>query len=270
MPELPEVEVTRLHLTPSLVGREIIGLRVGKPLRWPLNGTAADLVGKRIASLDRRGKYLMIQLSQGELVLHLGMSGSLKYLVQPLPAEPHDHFDLLLDQGLLRLRDPRRFGAVIYLPNRDSPLYQKLLGHWGVEPLSADFHAKLFYQQLHTLNKSIKSVLLQGRVVVGVGNIYANEVLFQAGINPHTIAAKLSLVKVTKLHQAIIRILSQAIQAGGSTLRDFSSGNGQPGHFQLHYFVYGREGSPCLICQADILHTKHEQRSSYFCPNCQK
>jgi formamidopyrimidine-DNA glycosylase len=270
MPELPEVEVTRLSFAERIAGGQIQAVRLGKPLRWPVGADPASMVGLRVSAVRRRGKYLLFDLSDGRLLLlHLGMSGSLRYLAQlPVPG-PHDHFDLVMDCGSLRLHDPRRFGAVVLTPGPTSSEATKLLGHLGVEPLSPEFAVQAFYNQLQRRTTAIKQVLLAGELVVGVGNIYACESLFLAGIHPAAPAAALSLAQVTRLHQAIRQVLACAIAQGGSTLRDFSSADGQAGHFQLQAQVYGRAGQACTQCQQTVQVCKQGQRSSYYCPVCQ-
>ena len=220
--------------------------------------------------MRRRGKYLLMDLSEGLLLWHLGMSGSLR--VWPRRPEPglHDHFDLVTSQGCLRLNDPRRFGAVVYAPGQDSPQAQQLLGHLGVEPLEPGFEPSSFYQALHQRRTAIKPLLLGGAVVVGVGNIYACEALFMAGIRPTLSAQRISRVRATALHAAIQQVLSRAIAIGGSSLRDFSGTEGQSGYFQLETKVYDREGLPCHDCGTTIRRRVQGQRSTFYCPQCQR
>jgi formamidopyrimidine-DNA glycosylase len=270
MPELPEVEVTRLGLSGPLLGARIEAVYMGKPLRWPLQCLPQSLVGRTILDVRRRGKYLLMDLSDGLLLWHLGMSGSLRvWPTRPDPG-PHDHFDLVTTQGCLRLNDPRRFGAVVYAPGQDSPQAQQLLGHLGVEPLGPGFDPASFYQALHQRRTAIKSLLLGGAVVVGVGNIYASESLFMAGIRPTTAANRLSKPRVARLHAAVVAVLRQALAAGGSSLRDFKHTDGQNGYFQLDAAVYGRAGEPCRVCATPIKTLRQGQRSTFFCPQCQK
>ena len=270
MPELPEVEVTRLSLADRLAGARIHSIRLGKPLRWPLGGDAASLPGSTLLGLRRRGKYLLFDLDTGILLVHLGMSGSLGLAdIQPEPG-PHDHFDLVTDRGVLRLNDPRRFGAVVYAPGENSAAAQKLLGGLGVEPLDSGFDPANFHAGLRGRNTSIKQVLLSGDLVVGVGNIYASESLFLAGIRPTLRASKISKPRAIRLHQAIRDVLARAVQTGGSTLRDFSNARGEVGYFQLEAMVYGRDGQACKTCGAEIKSLRHGQRASFFCPVCQK
>lgn len=284
MPELPEVEVTRLSFAASIAGARVLAVRLGKPLRWPLQCEPDDLLGHTVLQVRRRGKYLLLDLSKGLnkedshglLLMHLGMSGSLSFTqtgahgIAVPPVGTHDHFDLVTTQGLLRLNDPRRFGAVVFAPSESSPTAQKLLGRLGVEPLTAAFDAKTFHAGLKKRNAAIKQVLLAGELVVGVGNIYASEALFMAGIRPTTRAAKLSLPRATKLHAAIQEVLARAIAKGGSTLQDFSSAKGESGYFQLEAKVYDRAGLPCLACQTLIKRIVQGQRATFYCTHCQK
>ncbi|MBP7413083.1 MAG: bifunctional DNA-formamidopyrimidine glycosylase/DNA-(apurinic or apyrimidinic site) lyase [Giesbergeria sp.] len=269
MPELPEVEVTRLSFHQAIAGARIVAVALGKPLRWPLGCAPADLAGRVVLGVRRRGKYLLLDLDKGLLLLHLGMSGSLRFAAS-LPAPGvHDHFDLATTQGTLRLHDPRRFGAVVYAQDEHDAPARKLLGALGVEPLADDFVFEPFWRGLQASRSPIKQVLLAGRLVVGVGNIYASEVLFLAGIRPTTKAARIGQARARKLHQAIVQVLRQAVAAGGSTLRDFSSADGSAGHFQAQAHVYGREGAPCHTCATPVRMVRQAQRSSYYCPRCQ-
>lgn len=284
MPELPEVEVTRLSFASSIAGARILAVRVGKPLRWPLQCEPDELLGMTVQQVRRRGKYLLLDLQGGKvdsldkglLLMHLGMSGSLSFTpttvfgVEVAAPGKHDHFDLVTTQGLLRLNDPRRFGAVVYAPAEQSPTAQKLLGKLGVEPLTEAFDVKNFHQGLKKRQTAIKQVLLGGELVVGVGNIYASEALFMAGIRPTTRAANISFPRAAKLHAAIQEVLARAIAKGGSTLQDFSSAKGESGYFQLEAKVYDRAGLPCLNCQTPIKKIVQGQRSTFYCSVCQK
>jgi len=270
MPELPEVEVTRLSFADRIAGAQIVDVRVGKPLRWPLNCSPETLAGRHVLAVRRRGKYLLLDMDKGLLLLHLGMSGSLSFMIHPPEPGKHDHFELHTSQGVLRLNDPRRFGAVVYAPNETDAAAQKLLGKLGMEPLGADFDNKLFHQGLVKRKAPIKQVLLAGDVVVGVGNIYASEVLFLAGIRPSTPAARLSRPRAARLHQAIRDVLARAVERGGSTLRDFSNAQGEAGHFQLDAMVYARAGLGCKVCGTPIRAIRQGQRSTFFCAQCQK
>jgi formamidopyrimidine-DNA glycosylase len=270
MPELPEVEVTRLGIADRIAGARILDVRLGKPLRWALALAPAALVGRTVKAVRRRGKYLLIDLSEGLLMLHLGMSGSLRFTTGLPPPGTHDHFDLLTDQGTLRLNDPRRFGAVVYAEDEAAPLALKLLGRLGMEPLGDDFDFEAFHVGLRRRQAAIKQVLLAGDVVVGVGNIYASEALFMAGIRPTVAASRISRPRAVRLHAAIRQILARAVQRGGSTLRDFSNVDGQAGYFQLEAMVYGRASEPCRVCASPIRQVKQGQRSTFFCVHCQK
>jgi len=270
MPELPEVEVTRRSFAAQIAGARIVAVAPGKPLRWPLGIAPPALCGCRICGVRRRGKYLLLDLSAGLLLLHLGMSGSLRFARQLPPAAAHDHFDLHTTHGTLRLHDPRRFGAVVYAESETAPLARKLLGHLGMEPLDDDFDLATFRRGLQASRSSIKALLLAGRVVVGVGNIYACEALFLAGIAPTLAACAISAPRARRLHAAIRSVLADAVAQGGSTLRDFSAADGQAGHFQLQTRVYGRAGQPCTRCAAPIRLLRQGQRSSFYCARCQR
>ncbi|RQO83734.1 bifunctional DNA-formamidopyrimidine glycosylase/DNA-(apurinic or apyrimidinic site) lyase [Acidovorax sp. FJL06] len=271
MPELPEVEVTRRSFAEAIAGARIQAVVLGKPLRWPLGCDPLSLVGQQVLVLRRRGKYLLADTSQGLLLIHLGMSGSLRFGHGLPPAGPHDHFDLVTSQGTLRLHDPRRFGAVVFAPGGEhSPQAVKLLGALGMEPLSDSFYLPAFQAGLKKSRMPIKQLLLAGRLVVGVGNIYASEVLFMAGIRPTAVSARIGAERVRRLHEAIRVVLARAVDMGGSTLRDFSSADGMAGHFQTAANVYGRDGAPCHVCGTAIRLLRQGQRSSYFCPQCQR
>lgn len=270
MPELPEVEVTRLSFADRIQGALVLGVRLGKPLRWPLSCAPERLVGKRVAGVRRRGKYLLIDLNEGLLLVHLGMSGSLRFEPTLGAAQTHDHFDLITNQGTLRLHDPRRFGAVVFSESEQGQMAQKLLSSLGVEPLEGHFDADHFYQAIHTKKASIKQILLSGQVVVGVGNIYASEALFLAGIRPTVRGLSLSKPRVAKLHACIVQVLRRALEVGGSSLKDFSNAKGESGYFQLETFVYDRETEPCRVCQTPIKMIRQGQRSTFYCPQCQK
>jgi len=276
MPELPEVEVTRLSFADRIANADIFDVRVGKPLRWPLGVNPATLIGRKVLGVRRRGKYLLMDLNEGLVLWHLGMSGSLSFtpvantgvvINQP---QPHDHFDLFTTHGLLRLNDPRRFGAVVYAESETSAIAQKLLGHLGVEPLAGNFDLDTFHKNLKKRNAAIKQVLLAGDIVVGVGNIYASEALFLAGIRPTVRAQRISRARAEKLRVAIIDVLARAVAKGGSTLRDFSNADGQSGYFQLEANVYDRAGEPCRHCGHLIKRLVQGQRATYYCSVCQK
>lgn len=289
MPELPEVEVTRLGLVEPLEGAHLLALHLGKPLRWPLGIAPQALAGACIGRLQRRGKYLWMPLlprraavdgarpgpeaAAGQetpgLLIHLGMSGSLRLEAQPTPAGVHDHVQWQTDRGWLRLHDPRRFGAVVWSPGRDVGPAARLLAGLGVEPLGPDFDAAVLRRGLQGRRVSIKQALLAGDVVVGVGNIYCSEALFEAGIDPRTPAGRLGPQRCARLAEAVRDVLQRAVQAGGSTLRDFRDAQGHDGSFQLQARVYGRDGQPCRRCGATLRRIVQGQRASYFCPGCQ-
>ncbi|MEY4752914.1 MAG: bifunctional DNA-formamidopyrimidine glycosylase/DNA-(apurinic or apyrimidinic site) lyase [Pseudomonadota bacterium] len=276
MPELPEVEVTRLGLVERLDGALVQQLRLGKPLRWPLGIAPDRLAGARLGLMQRRGKYLWLPLAQaglpagGGLLLHLGMSGALRLELQPPPAGPHDHFELQTDQGLLRLTDPRRFGAVVWSPGLDQNPAAQLLARLGVEPLGPGFTTSVLHEGLQGRRVAIKQALLAGDVVVGVGNIYCSEALFEAGIHPELPAGALSRARCERLAEAVRQVLGRALAAGGSTLRDFHDSHGQAGSFQQQAKVYGREGQPCRRCGTPVRRIVQGQRATYFCPACQR
>jgi len=270
MPELPEVEVTRLSFADRIAGASVVSVTMGKPLRWALGCAPARLAGQLVLGVRRRGKYLLIDLSDGLLLVHLGMSGSLVF-ARHLPAPgKHDHFEMQTSQGCLRLNDPRRFGAVVYARSQSDPVAQKLLGHLGVEPLDETFSLPDFQEALKSRQTAIKQVLLGGEVVVGVGNIYASEVLFLAGIRPTLKACKISRPRAALLHAAIVEVLTRAVEKGGSTLRDFSNAQGEKGYFQLEAMVYDRAGLPCRRCESPLRRIMQGQRSTFYCSCCQK
>jgi formamidopyrimidine-DNA glycosylase len=271
MPELPEVETTLRGLAPHLLGQRIAGVDIRHPhLRWPIPKKLPKLLhGQVIRSISRRAKYLLIEFDHGMLILHLGMSGSLRILPADTVPEKHDHFDLLLANGMLmRLRDPRRFGAVLWCEG--DPAQHPLLVKLGPEPLQENFDADHLCRATRKRSAAIKLVIMDSHVVVGVGNIYANEALFRAGIRPQLAAGKLSKPRCARLVQTIRETLTEAIALGGSSLRDFVNSDGKPGYFQQHYWVYGRAGAPCRACGAAIKQIKQGQRSSFYCPVCQK
>ena len=253
-----------------IAGAHVLAVYQGKALRWPLGCAPEELIGRTVKAVRRRGKYLLIDFDQGLLLVHLGMSGSLSFARHLPPAGAHDHFEMQTTHGMLRLHDPRRFGAVVYADSEEAPSARKLLGKLGMEPLSDDFDPLRFYAGLQRRRSAIKQILLEGDVVVGVGNIYASEALFIAGIRPTVRAADLSRPRVLKLHAAIRDVLARAVAKGGSTLKDFSSAKGETGYFQLDAMVYGRGGQPCRACGAAIKMLRQGQRSTFYCPTCQK
>lgn len=270
MPELPEVETTLRGLVRPMVGRQVARVAVRNPaLRWPVPANLdALLAGRTVRQLSRRAKYLLVHFDHGVLILHLGMSGRLCHLAQDEPPSKHDHFDLLLDNGaVVRLRDPRRFGAVLWVEG--DPLQHPLLRHLGPEPLEAAFDGGYLYQAIRSRTAPIKNVIMDAHLVVGVGNIYASESLFRARINPKLPANRLSRPRCARLVQEIRATLRDAIDAGGSSLRDFFGADGNPGYFQQSYFVYARTGEPCRVCGTSIRTVRQGQRSTFFCPHCQ-
>lgn len=270
MPELPEVEVTRLSFADRIAGATIAAVRMGKPLRWPLGRKPEALAGLKVLGVRRRGKYLLIDLDAGILLLHLGMSGSISFGFGLPSPDKHDHFEMETSLGTLRLHDPRRFGAVVFAEGEDDASARKLLGKLGVEPLTDLFDADLFHKALKLKKTAIKQVLLGGELVVGVGNIYASETLFLAGIRPTTRAMRISKPRALLLHGAIRKVLAQAVAKGGSTLKDFSNAQGETGYFQLEAMVYDRAGEPCRVCGTAIKTLRQGQRSTFYCGVCQK
>ncbi len=270
MPELPEVEITRRGIAPDIVGQHVITVVARTPaLRYPLPIRFDKLLsGKVLRKIERRGKYLLFDFDTGVLLVHLGMSGSLRLVPVALPAQKHDHVDMVFGQTILRLRDPRRFGAMVWIDG--DPALHPLLSSLGVEPLSETFSASWLFTATRKLKAAIKIVLMDGHRIVGVGNIYASESLFRAGIDPRSPAGKISLRRYERLAPAIKETLSLAIAAGGSSLRDFVHSDGSSGYFQLQAFVYGREGEPCRICGRPISMIRQGQRATFYCPHCQR
>ncbi len=275
MPELPEVEVTRISLAQRLAGARVLAARAGKPLRWPLGCQVHSLTGLTIGPLARRGKYLWMPLDgpparRGGLLWHLGMSGSLALMAgAQREYGSHDHFDLHTTAGTLRLTDPRRFGAVVWSPGLDEDPARRLLAKLGPEPFDPAVTAARLHAACRARRTSIKAALLSGELVVGAGNIYACEALFKAGIDPRLRCDRLSRARVERLLAALRLTLSRAIELGGSTLRDFRDAHGMAGAFQSEAQVYGREGQACARCGAAIRRVVQQQRSTFFCPACQ-
>ena len=270
MPELPEVETTRAGLLPRLQGRTLVSIVVRNPkLRWPVpDDLERRLKGHALTALHRRGKYLLFDFGPTTQLVHLGMSGSLRLVTPDEPAALHDHIDWLFDDGtILRLRDPRRFGAVLWT---DNVAQHPLLAHLGPEPLTADFDDAYLHAQCQRRSAAIKQVIMDAQVVVGVGNIYASESLFHAGIRPTTAARRLSRPACNRLVAAIKQVLTAAIAAGGSSLRDYVQSGGELGYFQLQTRVYDREKQPCRVCATPIRRIVQGQRASFFCPACQR
>jgi len=269
MPELPEIETVCRGLTPLLVGQQIDRVIVRQPkLRWPVAPQIAKrLSNATISAISRRSKYLLISTSHGNLIWHFGMSGTLRVLSEFKAAQAHDHIDWLLSNGhCLRYTDPRRFGCLLW---QDSPLAMQLLAKLGPEPLTDVFHPNYLFTACQGRKRAIKLVIMDSHVVVGVGNIYANESLFRANIHPQTPAGQLTLEQCTKLCDSIKTILAQAITMGGTTLNDFSQVDGKPGYFQQTLQVYGRATLPCMICHTPLQSINLNQRQTVFCPHCQ-
>lgn len=271
MPELPEVETTRRGIAPALEGRRIIAAIVREPrLRWRIPRELPGLLaGRRIHAVRRRAKYILVDLDRGSLILHLGMSGNLRVLPADTPVLIHDHVDLQLDSGLaLRFNDPRRFGCLLHV--MDDPLMHKLLQGLAPEPLDDSFDGEYLLCAFRGRKMAIKHLVMNNKLVVGVGNIYASESLFRARIDPRTPAGKLKLEQLNKLAKAIKQVLRMAIKAGGTTLRDYVGANGDPGYFKQKLYVYERAGEACRVCRGPIKQFNQGQRSTYFCPRCQK
>lgn len=274
MPELPEVEVTRRGIDAPLRGARVLSARLGKPLRWPLGVPPEQLAGASVGPVARRGKYLWLPLlgggAPGGLLLHLGMSGSLALRADAGPPGPHDHFDLATSQGTLRLTDPRRFGAVVWSPSLHDDPAAKLLAALGREPFDPALTDATFHAELHRRRAPVKAVLLSGAVVVGAGNIYACEALHAAGIHPALRSDRISHPRAARLLTAVRATLAQALELGGSTLRDFRDVHGMDGAFQTQARVYDREGQTCARCGGTIRRVVQAQRSTYFCAGCQR
>lgn len=270
MPELPEVETARRGIEPAIVGQSVCGLVVRNPhLRWPVpDNLSALLDGQRVRAVRRRAKYLLIDVDRGSVLIHLGMSGQIRVVTADTALRKHDHVDFVLGSGaILRLHDPRRFGCVLWQPKDEvHPLLQKL----GPEPLGCEFTAQRLFAMSRNRQTAVKPFLMDQRVVVGVGNIYATEALFYAGIDPRRSAGRISLSRYERLEKAVRDILSEAIKRGGTTLRDYVSPQGEPGWFALQLAAYEREGEPCGTCQRPIRRVILGQRASYFCSHCQR
>ncbi len=270
MPELPEVETTRRGLMPHLVGRTVVALDIRQPrLRWPIpDALRTSLPGQRIDDVERRAKYLLVHTEAGSALLHLGMSGSLRVLPAATPIGAHDHVDWRLDSGLvLRYTDPRRFGSQLWQPHGE---IHPLLAGLGPEPLSDEFDGDHLWLRSRGRSAAVKVLLMDQAIVVGVGNIYAAEALFAAGIHPKRAAGSVSRARCAHLADEVKRILTRAITRGGTTLRDFISPDGAPGYFEQELFVYGRAGEPCKVCGAPIRVITLGQRSTFYCPRCQR
>lgn len=269
MPELPEVETTRRGVEPHLLGQRIDSVIVRQPqLRWPIPAAVMSLKRATVTAVRRRAKFLLIDTDKGQLLLHLGMSGSLRVLPIGTPVGKHDHVDLVLGSGqLLRFNDPRRFGAVLF---SEQPDRHPLLARLGPEPLSNALTGEWLYRRGKGRKQAIKTFIMDNHTVVGVGNIYAQESLFLAGIHPSRPAGRISAERYDTLAGVIKEVLQRAIKAGGTTLKDFTRVDGQPGYFAQSLNVYGRQGQPCLICATILKGTRHGQRSTAYCPQCQR
>jgi formamidopyrimidine-DNA glycosylase len=271
MPELPEVETTRRGLEPHVAGRRIVALTVHEPrLRWRVpDDLAPKLAGQRIIGTARRAKYLLVRLESGTLIVHLGMSGSLRVLPAETPRSAHDHYDLLLESGhTLRFNDPRRFGSLHYTST--DPGQHPLLARLAPEPFDREFGAAYLWRITRRRRAAIKQVLMNSRLVVGVGNIYASEALFRARIRPRRRAQSLSREEAGRLVKAVRAVLSMAIRVGGTTLRDYVGADGEPGYFRQKLYVYERAGKACRVCGTVIRQLTQQGRSTYYCPSCQK
>jgi formamidopyrimidine-DNA glycosylase len=270
MPELPEVETSRRGIEPYLVGERIDKLVIReRRLRWPISmDVEHHLTGQTVTSVGRRAKYLLINTTDGSAIIHLGMSGSVTIVNRDTPAGVHDHFDIDLASGKsLRFRDPRRFGSLHWAID---PEKHKLLRTLGPEPLGDAFSGEYLWKKSRGRRVNIKQFIMNANIIVGVGNIYASEALFQAGINPHRAAGRIALRRYDTLVTAIRDVLQAAIKAGGTTLRDFYGGDGEPGYFQQELAVYGRDDEPCRKCKRPISVVVLGQRSTYYCKNCQR
>jgi formamidopyrimidine-DNA glycosylase len=269
MPELPEVEVSRLGVAPHLENQTITQIIVRNPsLRWPVPDTVQIARNQIITSVTRRAKYLFINTVKGSIVLHLGMSGKLKVVPSSTPIQKHDHIDIVLDTGrCLRMNDSRRFGACLWQGKQEEPL--KILQKLGPEPLTEDFDNERLFALSRGKTVPVKSFIMNNDVVVGVGNIYANEALFLSGIDPRRAAGKVSKKRYLTLTQNIKRVLAAAIEQGGTTLKDFTQADGNPGYFSQHLRVYGRANEACEVCDTKIKSVVIGQRNTFYCPQCQ-
>jgi formamidopyrimidine-DNA glycosylase len=269
MPELPEVETTRRGIAPYVERQKVTAVRVyDHRLRWPVpEDLGRRLVGRVVDRVERRSKYLLFRLDEDTLLVHLGMTGSLRVYKDAPPRRVHDHIDLEFGNDVvLRYHDPRRFGAVLWSPGAVHPLLARL----GPEPLGADFDPDHLFRATRKRKAAIKLALMDNRVVVGVGNIYANESLFRAGIRPTRAANRISAQRLRRLRESVRETLAEAIDRGGSTLRNYVDSDGAAGSFQLHCFVYGREGLPCRVCGVAIRSVRLGGRATNFCPRCQR
>jgi formamidopyrimidine-DNA glycosylase len=270
MPELPEVEVCRLGISPHIIEQTVSKVIVRDArLRWPIPNEVNTIVGQSVLAVDRRSKYLLVRFDSGTLLLHLGMSGTIRVIEATAPVAKHDHFELAFtNDKILRLNDPRRFGAVLWFEQHQDEL--GLLSKLGPEPLSDDFHDGYLFTKAKNRKVPIKTFLMNNNILVGVGNIYANEALFQAGILPTAKAGDIDEQRLDKLTHIIKTVLAAAIKQGGTTLKDFTQADGRPGYFAQSLLVYGRAGEECMTCKATLLEVRQSNRSSVYCPNCQQ
>ena len=270
MPELPEVETTLRGIQPFLEQQSLAAITVReRRLRWPIPARVDALVGARIVGLERRAKYILLHTdADGALLIHLGMSGSLRVVTEAEAPRAHDHFDLVTDGAIIRYNDPRRFGCLLWAP---APVNRHpLLATLGPEPLGPDFDGALLYARSRGRRQAVKNFLMDGKIVVGVGNIYASESLYMAGIHPNRPAGRISAQRYAGLARAVQDVLGRSIRQGGTTLRDYVNSDGNPGYFALDLMVYGREGKPCLQCSEPVRQRVIGQRSSFYCPRCQR
>lgn len=270
MPELPEVETTLRGIAPHVVGQKVTEIVIRQPrLRWPIPPELAELVsGRRLVNAVRRGKYLLLDFGNGHALIHLGMSGSLRIVNTDEPPSFHDHFDLVFGKCVLRYCDPRRFGCLLWVDGE--PQLHKLLADLGPEPLTDGFTADYLYERTRKRSQAIKQFIMDSKIVVGVGNIYANESLFMAGIKPIRKAGSLTRKNCEDLVRDIKFVLQRSIDQGGTTLRDFVGGDGKPGYFKQQLLVYGRGGEPCTLCKKPLKEVRMSDRTTVYCVDCQK
>lgn len=273
MPELPEVETTMKGIKPYLLEQKVTDVIIRHPrLRYPVpKFLAKKIIGYDVKNIVRRGKYILFHFAHGTLILHLGMSGRLRILLTPTAPQKHDHIDILFaEQICLRFCDPRRFGALLWMDGTHAEKYHPLLKDLGKEPLTEAFNARYLHQRAKNRKVAVKSFIMDSKVVVGVGNIYATEALFQANIHPLKMTNTISQKEWSKLASAIKKILKKAIKAGGTTLKDFASPAGKPGYFNVLLNIYGKQGLPCPICKTKLAAKKMFQRTTVYCPKCQE
>ncbi|THB69838.1 MAG: bifunctional DNA-formamidopyrimidine glycosylase/DNA-(apurinic or apyrimidinic site) lyase [Gammaproteobacteria bacterium] len=271
MPELPEVETTCNGIRPHIQNKVIVGVHIRNPsLRWPVPADLEELTkGQKVKQISRRGKYIVIGLQEGSLIIHLGMSGGIRVVNKHLELKKHDHVDIeFANETVLRYHDPRRFGCILWTD--EDPQQHKLLIKLGVEPLSDAFHGEFLFEKAKGKTRAVKVFLMDSHIVVGVGNIYANEALFMSGIDPQIAVKDISHAQLDLLADNIKAVLEKAIESGGTTLRDFINSEGKPGYFQQQLNVYGRTGEKCVRCDGTIKQIRQGQRSTFYCPECQR